>query len=153
MDEPKLLPEWRQAVKDYLAAGFKPGDVISRSWFERHFDMPELDSDQPLTVSEFQDRQFKWLQNIEAFRAELLEEHQICLANVHGTGYRVVPPGEQTGLAQDKFESEARKAYKRAAKTLRHVRMSELTDDQRKENMDAVAKLSMLRGMHKGLSE
>lgn len=151
MTEPKILPEWRQAVRDFLAENFEPGEVIPRAWFEEHFELVEMDEDESLTAADFQARQFKWLQNMEAFRAELLEKHQICLANVHGEGYRLVPPAEQTELAQEKFAADAKKAYKRAAKTLRNVRMSELTDDERKENMDAVAKLSMLRGMHKAL--
>lgn len=153
MDEPKIIPEWRQAVRDFLQEGFKPGDVISKAWLEEHFEIAALDEDAQMTAAEYQERQFKWLQSIDSFRAELLEDHQIFLVNVHGTGYRVVPPGDQTAVAQDKFESQVRKAYKQTDKTLRNVRLAELTDEERRKNVDAIAKLSMLRGMHKGLSE
>jgi len=146
-----LFPEWRQAVKDFFDEGFGEGDVVSKSWLEMHFGMEPIAG--PMTAEDFQERQFEWLRNMEAFRAELLENHQIFLSVVFGEGYRVVPPGEQTELAQEKFEREAAKAYKRAALTLKNVRQDQLTDAQRKENMDAIAKLSMLRGMQKGALE
>jgi hypothetical protein len=146
-----LYPEWRQAVRDFFEDKFKEGDVISKTWLEAHFGMEPIDG--LMSAEDFQKRQFEWLQNVESFRTELLEQHQICLSVVYGEGYRVVPPGEQTTLAQEKFEREAAKAYKRAALTLKNVRQDQLTDAQRKENMDAIAKLSMLRGMHKGALE
>lgn len=152
MDEPTLLPEWRQAIKDFIAQGFEPGNVVTHAWLETHFGMESLDDDQALTAIEFQERQFVWLKNIDAFRAELLEKHQIFLSNVHGEGYRVVPPEEQTGVAQDKFEGAAKKAYRTAAVTMKNVKLNELTDEQRKENTDAIAKLSMLRGMQRAIT-
>jgi hypothetical protein len=153
MEELKLHPEWKQAIKDFLEAGFKEGDVITHEWLEAHFGMDALSDDEPLMLADYQERQFTWLRNIESFRSELLEVHQIFLSSVHGEGYRIVPPYEQTGLAQEKFERDASKAYRKAANTLKNVRLVELTDAQRKENADAIAKLSMLRGMQKGITE
>jgi hypothetical protein len=72
---------------------------------------------------------------------------------VHGEGYRVVPPREQTALAQEKFERDAKKAFRRTANTLKNVKLSELNEAERKENLDAVARLAMLRGMHKSAIE
>ena len=149
----QLLPEWRQAVKDFLAAGFSEGDVVSHAWLEEHFRMVPVIEDAPMLPADWNKRQFAWLRNIEALRAELLEKHQIFLDSVIGQGYRLVPPREQTSAAQDKFERESKKSFRRAATTLRHIRMSELTDEERKENIDAVAKLSMLKGMHKSAIE
>lgn len=47
-DSTMLLPEWRQAVKDFLAAGFKEGDIVPHAWLEQHFDMAPLDADRPI---------------------------------------------------------------------------------------------------------
>lgn len=148
-EETTLLPEWRQAVEDFLSAGFNQGDLVTHAWLEQHFGMPALAENKPMLPAEWNVRQFAWLRNVDAFKAELLERHQICLTTVIGHGYRIVPPREQTELAQDKFEREAKKSYRRAATTLKHVRVSELTDDERRENLDAIAKLAMLRGMHR----
>ncbi|MBY0238469.1 MAG: hypothetical protein K2X55_04060, partial [Burkholderiaceae bacterium] len=148
-----LLPEWRQAVKDFFKAQFKAGDIVQRAWLESHFGMAVLDEKKPLLPADWNSRQFVWLRNLDAFRAELLEKHQIYLSNVVGEGYRIVPPAEQTSIAQEKFEREAKKSYRVAANTLKNVRLCELTDEQRKENLDAIAKLSMLRGMNKAVME
>lgn len=147
--EVTLYPAWRQAVEDFLAAGFKPGDVIPHHWLAEHFGMPVLHDASTLSVTEFQDRQFTWLANIEALKCELLEQHQIYLASVFGKGWRWVAPYEQTGLAVRNFEGEARKAYRKAGKRLTHLRVAELNDVQRQENVDAIGRLSLLQGMHK----
>lgn len=150
-DSTTLLPEWRQAVKDFLAASFKEGDIIPHAWLEQHFDMAPLDVDRPMLPADWSARQFAWLRNIEAFRSELLERHQILLSSVTGQGYRLVPPREQTASAEDRFRREARKSYRRAATVMRNIRLDELTEAERRENTDAIAKLSMLKGMHKAV--
>lgn len=151
VDETQLLPEWRQAVRDFLAAGFKEGDIVSHAWLERHFGMSELDESKPLLPIDWSARQFTWLRNIEAFRAELLENHQVFLSSVYGEGYRLVPPREQTAIAQERFEREAKRSYRKAANTLKHVRVGELTEAERRENLDAIARIAMLRGMHRAV--
>jgi hypothetical protein len=148
-DSTTMLPEWRQAVKDFLAAGFKEGDIIPHAWLGQHFDMAPLDAGRPILPADWSARQFAWLRNVEAFRSELLEQHQIFLGNIIGQGYRLVPPREQTSVAQDKFERDARKSYRKAATVLKNVRLNELSDSERKENIDAITRLAMLRGMHK----
>lgn len=144
-----MLPEWRQAVKDFLLSDFKCGDIIPHAWLESHFGMAPLDDSKPMLPADWNARQFVWMGSMEAFRADLLETHQVFLSNVFGQGYRVVPPREQTSVAQDKFEREAKKSYRSAATILKCVKVSELTEPERKENIDAIAKLAMLRGMHK----
>lgn len=153
MSEPEvtLYPTWKQAVEDFLSAGFGPGDVIPHSWLAEHFGMPMLDDAIALKPVEYRERQFAWLQHIEAVKAELLEKHQIFLKSVFGEGYRWVLPSEQTGIAVGQFEREAKRAYRKAGNRLTHLRVAELTDQQRQENMDAIGRLSMLQGMHKVL--
>jgi hypothetical protein len=148
-DETTLLPEWRQAVEDFLSAGFNQGDLVTHAWLEQRFGMPALADNKPMLPADWSKRQFAWLRNVEAFRAELLERHQIYLSTVIGQGYRIVPPGEQTSIAQDKYERDARKSYRKTATVLKNVRVTELTESERKENIDAIARLAMLRGMHR----
>lgn len=139
-------PRWKQAVEDLLAE-FGYGEMVTHEWMEKRFGMPSLDDSQRLTVEQFRDRQFEWLANVEAFKAALLKDHQVCLQSVRGEGYRWVPPHEQTGVAVKEFESNARKVFRAAGSKLRNLRHLELTDDQRRANMDAVAKVSALSGM------
>jgi hypothetical protein len=141
-----LFPAWRQAVRDLLS-DFAYGDIVPHAWLEQRFGMPQLNESQQLTAAEFSKRQFDWLQNIEAFKDELLREHNVCLQSVRGEGYRWVPPGEQSRVAMDSFEKNAKRVFATAAQRLRNVRVDELTDEQRKENSDSIAKLASLRGM------
>lgn len=140
------FPQWRQAVQDVLAE-FKYGDLITHEWMEAHFGMPSLSDSFRLTNEQYRERQFEWLANVEAFKAELLKEHQVCLQSVRGKGYRWVPPHEQTEVAVGDFERDARRVFRATGQKLRNLRLSELTDDQRKSNMDALAKFSALKGM------
>ncbi|MFY4004883.1 hypothetical protein [Achromobacter denitrificans] len=151
MEEITLFPQWRQAVRDFIASGFKPGEVITHAWLERAFGMEPVDPDVQISAAAFQERQFEWLRNVEAFKSELLERHQVLLVSVHGAGYRWVPPSEQTEVAQERFEKDAARTYRKAALALKHVRLGELTDSERQANTDAIARLAMLRGMHKSL--
>jgi len=143
MSEVKLYPAWKQAVQDFLAE-FKYGDIVPHDWLVARFGLP-LPDDQ-MTVAAFQARQFEWLSSIEGFKATLLNDHQVLLQSVRGEGYRWVPPTDQTQAATREFEREASKAFRSAATRLKQVRLGELSDEQRRENIDALAKLSHLRG-------
>lgn len=146
MSELTKTPRWKQAVEELLAE-FAYGDLITHEWMERRFGMPSLDDSQRLTAEQFRERQFEWLANVEAFKSALLKDHQICLQSVRGEGYRWVPPHEQTGVAVKEFEQSARKVFRNAGNKLRNLRHLELTDEQRRSNMDAIAKVSALSGM------
>ena len=134
------FPAWRQAVRDFLN-DFAYGDIVTHAWLEERFGMPQLGDRQKLTAADFSRRQFEWLQSIESFKDELLRRHDVCLVSVRGEGYRWVPPSEQSKVAMDAFEKDAKRVFASAATRVRHVRTNELTDDQRRENADAVAKL------------
>lgn len=141
-----LFPAWRQAVQSFLAE-FSYGQLVTHEWLEQHFGMPTVAERQRMTARDFSKRQFEWLGNVEAFKSELLHKHQVCLQAVRGEGYRWVHPAEQTKVATQTFERDARKVFSLAASRLRHIRAGELTDDQQRENLDAQAKLASLRGM------
>lgn len=139
-------PLWRQAVQDFIAE-FKYGDIVGHDWLETRFGMPTLEDGEELTADKFRERQFEWLANVEQFKTELLRDHQICLQSVRGKGYRWVPPGEQTGVALAEFQRGAKKIFTSAGQRLRNLRIAELSDDERKANTDAVAKMAALQGM------
>lgn len=147
MSDVQVFPAWRQAVQEFMDAGFAPGAMIPHEWLESRFGMPSLAESQRLTAEQFRARQFEWLANIQAFRDCLLKDHQICLESVHGKGYRWVPPGEQTDYAVREFERNARKVFRQTGDRLRNLRHLELTDEQRRKNVDVTAKLSALSGM------
>lgn len=146
MSEFTKYPAHKQAVDDFLKE-FKYGDLVGHDWLEARFGMPSVGDSKLLTQEQFKARQFEWLASVEAFKDELLKEHKVCLQSVRGRGYRWVPPHEQTGVAMDELGRNVRKVFRGAGQKLRHLRITELTDEQRKTSLDAVAKLSALRGM------
>lgn len=140
----RIFPAWKQAVNDFLAE-FKYGDIVPHDWLVARFGLPS--TDEKMTAATYQARQFEWLASIEGFKATLLNEHQVMLQSVRGEGYRWVPPADQTSVTQRDFEREAGRVFRTAGNRLRNVRVSELTEAQRQENLDAGAKLVALRGM------
>lgn len=148
MSEPlvTLFPRWKQAVQDFLTT-FQYGDMIPHDWLEMHFGMPTLEDGIAMTPEDFRIRQFEWLANVEAFKSALLQDHQACLQSVRGQGYRWVPPHEQTDFAAKQFERDAGRVFRTAGHRIKNIRLGELTDEQRRENVDAAAKLSALSGM------
>lgn len=140
------FPLYKQAVDDFLAE-FAYGDVVGHAWLEERFGMPSVTDSHRLTPDQFRARQFEWLANVEAFKAVLLREHQVCLQSVRGKGYRWVPPHEQTDVAVEEFDRNVKKVFRSAGHKLRSLRIAELNDDQRRANMDALAKFSALKGM------
>lgn len=140
------FPAYKQAIDEFLAE-FRYGDIVDHAWLEARFGMPSITDSHRMTPEQFTNRQFEWLANIEAFKAELLKEHQVCLQSVRGKGYRWVPPHEQTVVAVEEFDRNVRKVFRNTGQKLRSLRVMELTDEQRRENMDALAKFSALRGM------
>ncbi|MGR5130673.1 hypothetical protein, partial [Photobacterium swingsii] len=84
-----------------------------------------------MRLDAYQARQLTWLENIEALRRELLEKHRIYLENVYGSGYRIVPPAEQTGATKARFEREVKKEFRRAALGFKNIRHEALSDAQR----------------------
>lgn len=142
MHEPVLHPEWKQALRMLIEMEPRPGDVISRDWLEEMLCLPEA-----RTAEQWQARQLKWLQQFERLRDELLTTHQMWLRANGDGGYELVPPAKQTELAYSDYSRQAFLKLKRMATVAKNVRLSELTDSERRANTDALAKMSMLVGM------
>lgn len=141
MVEPILHPEWRHAMQQIIALDPKPGDVLAREWLEELLDLPPARD-----MAGFQQRSLKWLQRFEKLRDELLSTHQIWLRATPG-GYEIVPPAAQTETAYSDYSRAAMLKLKRMVKVARNVKLSELTDEQRRDNANSLAKMSMLVGM------
>jgi hypothetical protein len=134
---------WQNALAAFDSADFYPGDIIPMAWFYEHFRVKEPSSRG--TIAEFQEEQFRFLGEMDRFQKALAEDYDLALQNVRGEGYRIVPPAEQTEWAMDRAQREFGKALSRAHMRLTHIRLNELTDEQRRQNADAQAKLAAFR--------
>lgn len=144
-------PAWREAIKAFMDAKFASGDTMTFDWLYEHFLIKR-----PLgttLLADAQKAELQFLGQFKQFEDALLTEHQIALTNVRGVGYRIVPPGEQTGWAEGQGVGEIKKAVRKLADRLTNIDLAQLTVDQRKENADALARLAMLSGMVKATVE
>jgi hypothetical protein len=140
-------PEWREAIKKFTQQAFASGDVLTFEWLYGAFGIAR-----PLPTTQLADAQkaeLRFLSQYKEFEDALLREHQIALANVRGVGYRLVPPSEQTGWAEQSGVGEIKKAVRKLGDRLTNVDLTRLSVAGRKENADALARLAMLSGMTK----
>lgn len=137
-----LHPEWRRALAEVMALDPKPGDVIPKAWLEEMLELPAATS-----AEQWQARQLKWLRQFDRLRDELLTLHGIWLRASGDGGYEVVPPSKQTELAYSDYSRAAFLKLKRMTRVAQHVKLSELTDQERAANRDALSKMATLVGM------
>lgn len=146
-DETFLYPAWKEGLKRFREAGFAAGDTIEHAWFFEAFGLQMPAPETPCKEAEKTRLQF--LSAFETMRQVLLEEHQVALANVRSRGYRVVPPSEQTKWAENEGILDVKHAMRKMASRLTNVDMTAISAESRKDNADALARLSMLSGMVK----
>lgn len=140
--ETKLSPAWRQAEKDLLNNGLTYGSIIEQEWLDCAFGIQP-----PQTISQYQRNELIRLRQMQDLAASLLENHKMLLTPVRGIGHTVAHPAQQTQLALNKRGKEVRAALAKMARELSHINGNLLTDAQRTENTDALAKLGQLRSI------
>lgn len=131
-----------RAVASFLSSGFNDGDMVSHEWLEFNLELPT-----PKTLKDVRDCQWIALSRVEALKSELLKRHNICLANVYGQGYRVVPPAEQGEYALRKTVKEVSKAIERGSNILNHTRLKDLSVDEMKKHTDIQVKMAAISEM------
>ncbi len=143
--EVKLYPAWRQAEADLLASGMTYGSIVADDWLRSAFGLPPRKSER--TVAEFEKNELVFLRQITALKESLLEGRKMLLVDEPGVGYRVALPEEQTKLSMHRRTREVKSAMAKLVREVTNVNVQLLTDDQRKENADAIAKLGALRAV------
>lgn len=141
-DDLQLYPAWRQAEADLLKQGLKPGQIIPREWLEEAFGLKPA-----TTIAQYKKNELVFLRQFTELSNSLLKSHSMMLRPVIGVGYRVVPPEKQTAVAVKDRTNEVKRAIRKMVREISHVRLDALTDAQRKENADAIAKAGALGTM------
>lgn len=149
MDDLPLYPIWRDVLRRWPEYGFTWGDVIPHEWFFDAFELPKIDPER-MTVKQAQTIELKMLGYREAFMQALLTERRMYLVSVPGVGYEIVTPGEQSRRAYDKFNADLKKSSRNLADGLRYVNVGMLSDDQRRENADLLARAGSFARWIKG---
>lgn len=138
----QLYPAWKQAVKLFFETGFGFGDLLSHEWQYRAFNIEMPGKETPLEIAER--AKLEKLRAFKEFENYLLTEKQVALRSVPGQGHEIVQPKEQTAWAEKEAAQELTRNMKKLGHRLVNVDLSELTHQERRENADALSRLSML---------
>lgn len=140
--ELRLFPLWREAVKRMLAAGLTYGSTIEREQIAKLCEIR-----QPTSIAEAEKYSLALLRCTSAIKEELLVEHNMLLATNNDGTYRVIAPKDQTGYAIRRGVGAIAKEMQNMALMVQHTDVAKLTDEERRKNADAQAKISTLADM------
>lgn len=134
---------WLRAYEAILAEGKTYGDALPLDWLLGHMEL--VRPEKCATGLEAQKMRVRILRNTERLKRELLERENMALRSIPGDGYDIVVPEEQTSWAMEDAQEEIRRALRKVSRRVSFVAVDRLTDEAKRENINALAKLSAFR--------
>lgn len=144
MTEPTLFPAWKQAVRTLLDEGITYGSTISR---KRIADLCQVRP--PVDIEDVRRHDLELLQCVTEIKDILLTAHCMLLVSDNKGAYVVIAPESQTKYAVDSGVKAIGREMKKMAMAVSFTKTELLTDEERRKNADAQAKISMLAGIMK----
>lgn len=142
---------WEMVLAFMVNSGTVPGTTYRTRDLYRAAGIEKPTPRTPFATA--QRAQLAFLDAMAHARAALLENHRVDLVTRPGTGYEVIPPGDQVRTAMRDGRKDLRAAIEKAARRVDHVKIEALDDRQRAERADAQAKIAMMRDMEKTASK
>lgn len=139
------FPMWKQAVDDFLRAGFHEGQVIPMDWFYKAFGLTKPKSG--TLAIEYEQTKVQFVKNMTNLKLVLLTDHMIDLRNERAIGYRWVPAREQAAVAFVDGMTAIRKELTTTGRRIENTDVSKLTADERRQRNEAAARLASLTRM------
>lgn len=142
MNEPRLYPGWKQAIKTLIDGGLTFGDRVTKEQIIQLCEIkPAADIDDVTRFS------LDFLEAISEIKDTLLTAHSMYLQSDQRGGYVVLHPENQTtAVVAEGIKSMTRTMRKMAA-GVTFVRQDMLTESGRAKNADAQAKISRMADM------
>jgi hypothetical protein len=141
-ENPKLFPAWKQAVRTLLDGGLTYGSVLKRSYISTLCDVPP-----PVDIKDVRRYDLELLRCITEIKDILLTAHCMLMVSDHAGNYIIIEPESQTQHAVDIGVRAIGREMKRMAMGVSFTKTELLTDEGRKKNADAQAKISQIAGM------
>ena len=142
MSDPNLFPAWKQAVRTLLDNGLTYGSVIKRSYLSELCEVPK-----PKDIDDVRRYDLDVLRCITEIKDILLTAHCMLMVSDHAGNYIIIEPESQTQHTVDVGVKAIGREMKRMAMGVSFTKVDLLTDEGRKKNADAQAKISKLAGM------
>lgn len=118
---------WKRAVLAFFDAGYTWGSLVPTDWF-----YAALGAERSSVF---------FINQFDKMKMHLLEHHKMDLRATYRGSYEIVLPEKQTPCAMNGFESDIRKLACKTKKRLANVDYLALSDKQRTENQESIAKL------------
>lgn len=141
-ENPKLFPAWKQAVRTLLDGGLTYGSVLKRSYISTLCDVPP-----PVDIKDVRRYDLELLRCITEIKDILLTAHCMLMVSDHAGNYIIIEPESQTQHAVDIGVRAIGREMKRMAMGVSFTKTELLTNEGRKKNADAQAKISQIAGM------
>lgn len=137
-----IVEPWdlEEAVNLFLSLNLPDAEIITHNQMAGIIGVPLAWGG--MTYSDVKDFSFERLGRFTDFRLKLLIDHQLCLKVVRGTGYQIVPPGEQMLYAQEIMQKGLKKTMGLTTLIASNIRTEGFTNAERSKMLDAEVKLA-----------
>lgn len=143
---------WKSLL-DEISVRYGEGSLIKHEWLKFEFGFREIDINDYDGVQDFlkaiDTQQFAYMSLVERLKHDLLTDYKICIKNIVGEGYAVVPSSEQTQYGFDLCVSKISKAFHDAFLIIDNVKAVDLR--QQAQDNDLRAKMGKMKMMMKGV--
>lgn len=143
---------WFDLVNE-IATKFGEGELIPHEWLFDKFGLKQLRFENFPNQDEFleavKSQQFTYMTSVDRLRCELLNEMQICIRNVRGDGYEIIPASDQTQYGYDGFIKDMKKAMRSARAIMNNV--ASVDAEQQAKDNDLRAKFAHIEQMIKSI--
>lgn len=145
MSDTALYPRHKEALQRLRDDGLSYGRQYLHEWFADAFGIVFYEGVKEATKRD--ELRNKYYSLIHALIRDLEIEERLTLRSVHGLGYEIVSPKEQTEWAVASASDGVTQVLRKAARRVSHIRTEELTNEQRAANRDARAKLAAMASL------
>lgn len=127
----------KNTIRKIHEDGYTFGSIIPESFFLKHFRIVPAK-----TAEQQKENQILYATYMGRVRELLLNDSKFLLVTKTGVGQEILKPQDQTEYSCSEFKKDINKIYRKTLDRLTNIDIASLSDIEKKENSDAIAKLS-----------
>jgi hypothetical protein len=145
----KLYPGWKEAVTKIVERVEKEGYGVMFST-EALFEMMDIKVPETATPEDWKKHSLEVMASTTNLIETLLKDHNLCLHNVRGQGYKILHPDDQVTIGADKRFKSVLHHLGKAMQVLTHVDPDKLSYEGQQQQMRRLGKAAFLVAGIKG---